>query len=311
MLEQDQRAKGIDTENRNPLDINMDRREFVVGGVAVVGAIASWATGLPGILKVLESIRQKRQEDLTSSMNSEELKKLIKEIEENFHVEILPATFIPDPAVTIDGEPDKIPTIDWEEEDLRRLASALEELPAHFYNPREVNGKEEKVSIAINEVVGLCSCFTEADSEFHKYSVNTILLKKDLHRTASFLDDQELQGREPALFQLVHEFAHLIVGWEIYTEKDKYTRLIFDSIGGREGIVEFLDSENTKRVQKNSRRLNYSLFLFPKEFIPVAAEVYVRGREYFLKTYDPLLGRERSEKFYEGMRLEIFRGREY
>lgn len=48
-----------------------------------------------------------------------------------------------------------------------------------------------------------------------------------------------------------------------------------------------------------------------KEFFSVAAEFYIRGRDRFVGTYEPFLGRERAEKLYDGMRREIFRGREY
>lgn len=47
------------------------------------------------------------------------------------------------------------------------------------------------------------------------------------------------------------------------------------------------------------------------EFFSVAAEYYVKGRNNFIKTYEPFLDRERAEKLYERLKQEIFRGKEY
>lgn len=48
-----------------------------------------------------------------------------------------------------------------------------------------------------------------------------------------------------------------------------------------------------------------------KEFFSVAASFYIRGHNSFVGTYEPYLGKERAEKLYEGMKREIFRGKEY
>lgn len=47
------------------------------------------------------------------------------------------------------------------------------------------------------------------------------------------------------------------------------------------------------------------------EFFSVAAEYYSRGRDEFVRTYEPFLGQERAEKLYEGMKRGIFQDKEY
>lgn len=370
------------TKTQSAEELGVNRRSFLkrVAAEAVIGAaagiIVDKALGLLGQEPVTPS---PESIDPLSSMNSEELKKFI---EKNFPVEILPATFIPDFSTQINNEPAKIPTVDWEEEDLRRLARSLRELPAHFYEPREVNGEKKKLRIGISKETGQCFC--KGDPEFYeRHPAFTILLKKDLHKTASHFDDQELQGREPALFQVAHEFVHSVTTPEI----DKYTRLIIEPLEvGEEGflghfsselkwpagyklsselssptvIPSFLDVPRAyherpddyvvidsnfivsksdyftlganyfkKQLAEHGERFRYRQWLFAisvnlssksrlgygatsaHEFLSVAAEVYVRGEEYFIKTYEPFLGIERVRKLYEGMRWEIFRGREY
>lgn len=48
-----------------------------------------------------------------------------------------------------------------------------------------------------------------------------------------------------------------------------------------------------------------------EEFFSIAATFFIRGHDRFVGTYEPFLGKERAEKLYEGMKREIFRGREY
>ncbi len=47
------------------------------------------------------------------------------------------------------------------------------------------------------------------------------------------------------------------------------------------------------------------------EFLAVSVEFYIRGKERFIQSYTPFLGQENAYKLYEGVKNEIFRGREY
>ncbi len=60
----------------------------------------------------------------------------------------------------------------------------------------------------------------------------------------------------------------------------------------------------------NTAYLSYGATNF-QEFFSVAATFYIGGQDRFVGTYEPFLGKERSEKLYAGMKREIFRGKEY
>lgn len=47
------------------------------------------------------------------------------------------------------------------------------------------------------------------------------------------------------------------------------------------------------------------------EFLSGAAEVYVLGKESFFQHFEPFLGTEKTDKLCEGVKRELFRGKEY
>lgn len=309
--------------------------------------------------------------------DAEELKTSIKK---DFNVEILPAETV----IPIRDNP-KHTTIAFEVEDLRRLARALSELPPHFYQPRQKEENKKPFSIGLSQEKGQCLCgaHPELFRELGDSLDVVILLQKELHRTASFLDDRNVQEKEPALFQIVHEFTHAVTNTDI----NKYIRLIIEPLEiGEEGLQGLFASQlkwpdqyrstyelpspyaipmivdlpqtynekpeeyivvvdnvivpkekyyvlGKKYFQKRAsdfqnyftdkpRLFSANSTLSPKtrlgygvtnvgEFLSVAAEIYVRGQEYFIKAYEPFLGKERAEMLYAGMKQEIFRGKGY
>lgn len=93
-----------------------------------------------------------------------------------------------------------------------------------------------------------------------------------------------------------------------FTLGEKYFKRIVSKYGDSYRHKQWLFVANVIGSPKS--RLGYGA-TSAHEFLSVAAEVYVRGEKYFMKTYEPFLGTERSEKLYNGMKREIFRGREY
>lgn len=78
---------------------------------------------------------------------------------------------------------------------------------------------------------------------------------------------------------------------------------------GKAGIGTVEVSGMNQALGKKSK-IGYGARNF-SEFFSVAAEYYLKGRDEFVRTYEPFLGKERAEKLYAGMKQEIFRGKEY
>lgn len=99
---------------------------------------------------------------------------------------------------------------------------------------------------------------------------------------------------------------------EWYVDKrdlDKYGEEFYKR-GYKDYLEKTKDQEEFGGEVEEKSSLGYGAKNF-YEFFSVAAEYYSKGRNEFVRTYERFLGRERAEKLYEGMKQEIFRGREY
>lgn len=99
---------------------------------------------------------------------------------------------------------------------------------------------------------------------------------------------------------------------EWYVDKrdlDKYGKEFYER-QYRDFLEKDKDWEEFGGEVKEKSYLGYGAKNF-YEFFSVAADYYSKGRNNFVKTYERFLGRERAEKLYDGMKREIFRGKEY
>lgn len=132
---------------------------------------------------------------------------------------------------------------------------------------------------------------------------------------------------EVAFSNVTHELAHLVTTHEdqnfvetlLEVPYDKGFRdFMLDNIISKKDYWDALDSDEYIKFFASyghdggsiNWRLQYGN-TSPDEFISVASEFYVQGKEYFAKIYGVFIGKEKANTLYDYMRDKIFRGQEY
>lgn len=159
-------------------------------------------------------------------------------------------------------------------------------VPASFYLVEGLPDSDEL------KTVGVCNCNSNFPS-------NILLDNKTIDRYSD----------RDTLSLIVHELTHRISRNEDY-------QFITDLLGVPSDVnfEDFL-APNIEKLPKNvdSRtKLKHKYGTTnANEFISVASEFYIQGKEIFLKDYGMFIGQEKAEKLYDHMKDKIFRGKEY
>lgn len=292
----------------------LSRRPFL--RVAKFGAIAAVLDSILAHIPLSPSLSKEFWERLETVTLGIPPEQLIKILEEKFQIELeSPTTGVT--GVTYNTE--KFPTIEWDTPRLRGLIQVLLDLPSPFYLPRIINGKEQRVRFALTDVPQWKLKYPILSGVFPGFKVGGdyhggFCACHDVQNQMVVLDKKHL----PATFTTsaatrstwVHELTHTITSPEI----DKYIESITKPIGfvQNSDLWQIFSSEvdiSNGRVNDKSN-IGYGAKNFD-EFFSVAAEYYVKGKDEFVKTYTRFLGKEKSEKLYEGIKQEIFKGKEY
>lgn len=124
-------------------------------------------------------------------------------------------------------------------------------------------------------------------------------------------------------FVIPHELIHCVSRQEDYqfvldllgiADKEKFKQSFTEK---EVKWSAFVSDVFKKDGREEAFRQNKVLYRFtygtknPNEFVSVAGEFYINGKEKFLKIYGMFIGKEKAEKLYDYMRDKIFRGQEY
>lgn len=200
--------------------------------------------------------------------------------------------------------------IEWQEYDLLTLINILHQLPPHLYSPRRIDSKVEilRVGLSDHKRGSFCSC-----NNLDRPDVLSIK-KSDLYEESEdyYGDIVELKllpiGVTAVTHELIHRFTNTEGGFEKYVDSILKPIGLDDTAAFKEAFKDILVSPTTPTTRKN--QIGYGATNF-SEFFSVAGEVYLGGKDIFVKVYERFLGKERAEKLYNGMKQEIFRGKEY
>lgn len=117
-----------------------------------------------------------------------------------------------------------------------------------------------------------------------------------------------------ALVRYAREYSPKVTTFEDYEREylPYLRRKHLDEDEAKEALelVEVKEDISRPKISDYKGHIGYGAQNF-HEFFSVAAVYYSKGRNEFIKTYQPFLGEKRAEMFYDGMKREIFRGREY
>lgn len=136
-------------------------------------------------------------------------------------------------------------------------------------------------------------------------------------RIVVFGEDLFLSGEKQikeALVRDARKYAPEIITFEDYERgylpHTRERSLGKDIAEGALFLVEVKKDNSSQKPIDYKSHIGYGAQNF-YEFFSVGAEYYSQGRDKFVTTYEPYLGRERAEKLYDGVKQEIFKGKEY
>jgi len=243
---------------------------------------------------------------------------LKNKIEQQFNIDVIGPQDQATIRIRIGGQQDLVMerslfTAEWNGIALIRLSRSLKNLPSHFYSPD--HGEKLRFALVIPKGTEGIPGYKLGDSVYKGWCVcsegiddpQVIALEKD------FVGNFMLESSGPR-DHITHELIHRVFN----TLAD--ARRVLSDVGissldleqvNRE--LEHFDTSVPLRMQDKVRfvsRLLYGVQNF-NEFVSVAGEIYLSGRDNFVERYREYFGEEKANNLYEFMKDEIFRGKEY
>lgn len=209
----------------------------------------------------------------------------------------------------------------WDSARLKGLIEALSETPPHFYAPRVVDGKEQKVKFVLSNVNLLDNNLIRHEHSASAYAAychcykaeNQIIVQTRIYNGETLLE----RGRTRDTW--FHELTHAVTQPNIQHYIDTIAKPIGidtqDKLANTFPLLSVITHPSSipnsiKGGVSGHINLHYGAKSF-HEFFSVASEAYSHGKRKFISVYKPLLGKERAEIFYGGMKKEIFKDKEY
>lgn len=238
-------------------------------------------------------------------------------IENKFGVTLLPRDDPEEIAAKFGADPNLIRAtmplrISWDAPRLVALGSTLDILPPNFYSPSiPYNNKLEPLKFSLYEDYAVTSN-SAAEYDAIRHEIN--LIRFWLNQTRP----NQLASKQKVVHELTHAATNIVIDNNGITFNESEKRLkssieiqtqdqLRDTF---RSIITEEDDPLSIHLKKWTGHVGYGASNF-REFWAVAAEYYVAGADEFITQYQPFLGEKRSLKLYEGLKDELFQGREY